>query len=430
MWLISLALGAALAGTCDLSVPSDTPFGIPAPENAHHVRLLLELWIDAEHVEWASGILAELEARDQPGLLVIALPHAPPDPTLLALLVRASDAGHEVVINFEASEVPRDALANNRAYRQKLKWIRQAGVPLKVAASPIPGRVSEALLGRLGFKTILLVRGPASALPRPAAVFEGQPRMNVVLHGGPYSGDCGTKPIVGPFTPAAADRVARAIAGAVRSEGAPTVRVAIQGSAGVDTDAAVVARWLDEIALPANAQISTANAARLAALQSFRSGKASPVGEDAGGGRIVAVEEIRKAATSLKDQNILPRTLPGDLNLTEAFYGFLTILAGREEGAVVRLGALRGPADTIDNQVDGIVEIDADALKTLAGALLDDSPDEVPSAMSVGGTFLGAGELLTALASAVRGEDPPKTWPTASPDPNARGLGWGEATLP
>jgi len=429
MWLM-LAIGAALAGSCDLDTPADAPFAALVAPEAERVRLLIEVWLDADNIGWAKEVVSELNGRGVPALLAVALPVEAPDPELVAFLLAATEAGNEVVIVFQATDVPRDALANNKPYRLRLKPIRQAGVPLKVAASPIPGKVSEALLGRLGFKTIILLRGPASSLPRPAAVFEGQPRVNVVLHGGPYSGDCGNKPDVGPFTPAAADRITQAVAGAARSVGVPTVRVAIQGSAATDTDAAVLGRWLDEVVLPAKMQVTTANSARLAALQSFRSGKADPVGEDAGGGRMVSVEELRTAAASLDDQNILPRTLPGDLNITEAFYGFLVVLAGKEEGTVVRLGALAGPTDAIDNQVEGIVEVDGEALKTLAAALLDELPSEVPSAMSVGGTFLGASELFTAMASAVRGEDPPRTWPTASPDPNARGLGWGEATLP
>jgi hypothetical protein len=36
-----------------------------------------------------------------------------------------------------------------------------------------------------------------------------------------------------------------------------------------------------------------------------------------------------------------------------------------------------------------------------------------------------ARELLVALASAVRGDDPVVTRPIADPEPNARGLGWG-----
>ena len=425
-----LALGTALAGLCDLQAPADTPFDMAAPQDAEGVRLLVELWTGPDDVDWATGVLNELNRRGVPGILAVNLPKGPLPADFTALLESASAAGNEVAVVFEANDVPMDALANNKPYRQRLRELAGAGVQLRVVASPIPGKVSEALLGRLGFKTILLIRGPASSLPRQAAVFEGQPRVNVVLHGGPYSGDCGSKPDVGPFTPRAADRVTHAIAGAARTGGAPTVRIAMLGSQSAETDAAVLGRWLDEVALPAKVKITTANESRVAALQSFRSGTAATVGNDAGGGRMVSIDALREAAKALADENILPRTLPGDLNITEAFYGFLVLVAGKEEDSAVRLGALAGPTDAVENVVEGIVEIDPEALKAVATALLDELPAHVPSAMSVGGTFLGASELFTALASEVRGDAPPHTWPTANPDPNAVGLGWGEATLP
>jgi hypothetical protein len=54
----------------------------------------------------------------------------------------------------------------------------------------------------------------------------------------------------------------------------------------------------------------------------------------------------------------------------------------------------------------------------------------VPGALSVDGRLLTASELLLALASVVRGEDPAVTRPIDVPEPNERGLGWGGSTLP
>jgi hypothetical protein len=430
MWWVALALQGALAAPCDLASPDDAPLGQSAFENTDRVGVLVELWIESDNLEWVTDILAVLDARTLPGVLVVPMPESAPSPALLALLQSAVERGHEVAVAFAPDQVPRDALASNKNQKQRLRWFRRAGVPVKIAASPVPGRVSEALLGRLGFKTILLLRGPASGLPRLAAVFEGQPRINVILHAGPYAGDCGISPDVAQFTPLASDRITQAIAGAARSEGSPTVRVALREPTDSRANATVLGRWLDEVALPASIRITSANQARLSALQNIRTGKAPPVGDDAGGGRLVSVEELRAAAASLADQNILPRTLPGDLNLTEAYCGFLRLLAGQVEGNVVRLGSLRGPSDANENRVNGVVEVDAIRLVALAQTLAAELPEEIPAALRVGDTLLGAAELLTAMASAIRGDSPPKTWPTASPDPNDRGLGWGDATLP
>jgi len=430
MWWVALALQGALAGNCDLEGPIDAPFAPTSLANTDRVSVLIELWLQSDNIAWVADVLHVLDTRDVPGVLVVPMPEAPPSPALLQLLETATEGGHEVAVAFSPEQVPRDALASNKSQKQRLAWFRRAGVPVKIAASPVPGRVSEALLGRLGFKTLLLLRGPASGLPRLAAVFQGQPRINVILHAGPYSGDCGTSPDVAQLTPLAADRITRAIAGAARSEGAPTVRVALQEPTDSKAHATVLGRWLDEIATPADVRITSANQARLSALQSIRTGKAPPIGTDTGDGRLVNLDELRTAAASLADQNILPRVLPGDLNLTEAYYGFLLLLAGQVEGNVVRLGALKGPSDANENRIQGIVEVDAASLIALTQALANERPEEIPAALRVGDTLLGAAELLTAMASAIRGDTPPKTWPTASPDPNERGLGWGEATLP
>ncbi len=79
MWLM-LAMASALAGSCDLSSPPDAPFAIPAPAEASRVRLLLELWVDADHIDWARGVLSELNAREVPGILAVAIPDEPPSP--------------------------------------------------------------------------------------------------------------------------------------------------------------------------------------------------------------------------------------------------------------------------------------------------------------------------------------------------------------
>ena len=431
MWWLLFAVLTALGGDCKLDVPPDTPFVMPPPKDTEHVRVLVELWIEEETDRaWASEVLPALESREAKALLVLPLPDSEPSAAHVGWLADRVAAGHEVAVVLSTDEVPRDALANTKSHRQRLRWFRRAGIPVKVVASPIPGRVSEALLGKLGFKTILLLRGPATAQPRMAAVFEGQPRINVVLQGGPYAGECGTSPRTAGFTPASADRVTRAIDGAARFRGAPTVRVALHPGEDPSADAAVLGRWLDEVAIPSGVLFESVNRARLAALQAMRTGSSGPVEDDPGGGRLVRLEELETAAAALADVNVLPRELPGDLNLTEAFYGFLVLLAGREEGTVVRLGALSGPTDATENRVTGVVDVDEAALRTLAARLLDDLPSEIPAAMPVGDTLLDAAEILTAMASVVRGDDPPRTWPTASPDPSSRGLGWGEATLP
>ena len=42
----------------------------------------------------------------------------------------------------------------------------------------------KAIMGTAGFPTLLQTRGPATSVPRPAVVFEGQPRLGAVIQAG------------------------------------------------------------------------------------------------------------------------------------------------------------------------------------------------------------------------------------------------------
>ncbi len=443
LWL-SLALAAP---TCTLAAPADAPFEVEAPEDASHVQVVIELWVRAGDEAWigpvgvvpdllgyapdvATNGLEVLEARQLRGAVLFPVPSATgTDPSVLAMAARAGQAGHSVGVVFNEGQVPRDAQASPRPMKKRLKPLRQAAGGVKVVATPLPTRGAEALMGSSGFRTILQEKGPATAIPRPAVVFEGQPRIGAVLQAGPYAGPCGTRPVADPLTPRSADRATQAIWGSARLDGVPVQRVVIPTGIDVGEDSTVLARWLDEVLLPAQIRPTTPDAARQAALAYFRTGKVMNTNRlEGGGGRLVSVDEVRAAAEALADQNLLPRTLPGDLSLTEAFLAFALLLAEQNEGEVIRLTALEGPQGRTSATVEGIVELDGEAVKALARALLAELPTAVPSAMPVGDRTLSAPELLTALASTIRGT--PQTWPTASPDPNAPGQGWGTATLP
>ncbi|NCG19212.1 MAG: hypothetical protein GWP91_09390 [Rhodobacterales bacterium] len=431
--MIALWLALALASPCVLDVPHDQSFQVMPPAERHSVHLILELWpTQAEHTSWALSVLDAVESQGQHVTLILPLP--PPEgaePWSLALAERAAAGGHEVGVQFVHQDLPVDTMASPRPFMQRMKTLRKAAGGVKLAVAPLPSRSTEALLGRLGFRTLLQSRGSATATPRLSAVFEGQPRIGAVLQTGPYAGACGTRPEVVSFTPAAADRVTQTLWGAARLDGVPVMRAAIQGQTEVGHDAEVVGRWIDEVLSPAGQGLSSGERSRADAVAYFRTGKTMEANAlDTGGGRLVHIGVLKKVAESLADENILPRILPGDLNLSEAFLGFTLILAGQTEGEVVRLSALAGPELHSDSRLKGITAVEKSALIALATALVAELPKRVPANLPVGNQLLTATEVLTAMASVLREDQPPSTWPTAAPDPNAPGQGWGEATLP
>ena len=430
--MLSLLLGLALAGSCDLTGAPQDAFRVQAPTRAATVRVLIELWPDEGQEAWAEAMLQVFEERGLAATLVVPLPDAEgPTEEVLAWAERAERAGHEVAVHFTERQLPRDALQGPAPMKRRLKPLRQAAGGVRTAVASLPSRPTEASLGRLGFRNLIQERGPATAVPRPAVVFEGQPRIGVVIHAGPYAGVCGVRPFASPFTPAAADRATQAMWGAARIDGVPAIRVAIEGQPEAGADPVVLGRWLDEVVTPAGARVSTANAIRTATLAFFRTGRtmaSNPL--EAGGGRLVSVSEVRDAAARLADENLLPRRLPGDLNLSETFMAFSLLLADQAEGDVIRLSALSGPQSHANSRLEGIITLDPQAVAALASAIVSEPPTAVPAALPVGERTLNAAELLTAMASAIRGEDPVQSWPTASPDSSVPGQGWGAATLP
>lgn len=423
-WSLFLALSAPARAGCALDAPPDAPF--TAAADADEVQVVLELWLGGAEAEWAEAILAVLDARGLGATIVV--PAAPPTEAIARVLARIKKTLHDPAIALQAGEVPRDK-DGARALKDAIAAVAELAGPVRTVIAPVGARQPEALLGTLGFRSIENTAGPATAEARMAGMFEGQPRVNVVLPPGPYEDACGADPHVAPFTPASADRATWAIARAARGRGTPVVRIALDGGGGRASDAEVLGRWLDEVLLPSGAGIGTAEAARQVVLRGFRDPTPAPAPGADDSGRLVQLDEVVRAAQEIGAPATLPRAFAGDLTATEAYQAFLLVAAGRNEGQIVRLTHLRGPASDARSTLSGPITLPAEEVRAAAKGLNAALPAEIPSAFPVGGHLLTAGEMLLALAGVVRGDDPVTVQPVANPDPNQRGLGWGESTL-
>jgi len=423
LFLTLLLTQLAVAG-CDLAAPPDAPFATRRVE-AERARLMVEVWVSQpEQVPWARQVLGVMEAHDAPATLVVPLRDGP-EPELEELMSQANAAGHQLALAMRRADVPTDVLASVRPLKKRARAYEPSG-RIRTVAAALGGRGSEAMLGKVGFRSLLQLEAAAGATARLAGQFEGQPRVNVVFPPGAYRDDCGPDPLVGPFTPKAADRAMEAVLqGSTEATPTPVVRLALDGSRASDSDAAVLGRWLDEVVVPAGVTLATAEGARSQVLQGFKSGPVTDA-ERRATGRLVPVAEVRQAAEELSTLDELPLSFDNGLNPTELFVALLLINAGEVSEDSVRLRSLRGPASQPPPRSNPVT-LEADAVKRTAGQLLAALPDELPAALPVSGELLSAAELLTAMASALRGDEPVQARPVASPDPHARGLGWGVA---
>lgn len=409
---------------CDLDAPSDAPFEVPLA--AEGVRVLVELWLEGATPTWAETTISAVASAGIPA--TVMMPAGPvPDALAPSLgLVKGSDV---LSLGFvlPASAVPQNLSVPLGPLRKSLQPAQRLAGRSRTVVAPIGSRGTEAMLGRAGFRALINAASPPQAGSRYAGILEGMQRINVVFPGGPYQGVCGNDPRVGPFTPKAADRAARAVQQASAVPGAPVVRVALLGSRGSATDSEVLVRWVRDVITPGGATVSSPRDARLAALQALRQGvdMSHAVGAM---GRVVSLDDAQEAALALTTVTMIPRGLPGDLTPSEAFYAFTLILAGRDDGSAVRIKTLAGPSSAARSILSGPIGLDPEAVRATARALQSAMPAEIPAAIPVDGHLLTAGELLLAMASAVRDETPALTRPVAVPDPNARGLGWGSAS--
>ena len=426
--MISTILLALASASCELNPDPAAPFAESRVE-ATGVRVIVELHLRSEaDVPWATEHLERFDTLGVPAVVVVPLLDDPPD-ALLALVDRAAAGPHEVAVQLTSAQVPTDVLDKSGPMRRKLAPYERVA-KVRVALAPIQSKSSEAVLGRMGYRTLIDTLASASGAPRMAGHLEGQPRINVVLPPGNYDDACGPSPVASPFSPAAADRVVAAmLRSAAEPTATPVTRVALDASRAAATDAEVFERWLSQVLRASGAQVVTASAARVDALQGFRR---TPVGQAPTAtrpapGRLVTVERITEAAAAIRASPTLPRTLPGDLNPTEAFLAMALLLTGAESDASVRLRPLTGPSAA--GRPSGATDVDRAALVATLTQLLAVLPPELPISVPVDGKLLSTTELLSVMAAAVLGESPLAPSTLADPDPNARGLGWGASTL-
>ena len=418
-------LGHLALGGCDLAAPPDAPFEVQRT-SAERAVLLVEVWVgDDDDIPWARTMLATLEERSLRGTLVVDLADGP-SPASAELLAAASAAGHDLALAIPNRDVPTDVLQPVRPLRKRAKPY-EAAQRIRVTAAALGGRASEALLGKAGYRVVLQRQAAAGATPRLAGQFEGQPKVNVVLPAGAYEDDCGPSPLVGPFTPRAADRAMQAVVrGLSESTPTPVTRLALDGARAATSDPDVLGRWLDTVVTSANVRILTPTSARPLILQGFKEGPVS-LEERRSSGRLVSVDEIRAAASQLATTDELPVSFQdGSLNPTELFVSLLLVAANESSDGAVNLRTLSGPVSQPESR-GTTTDIDPEALRRTARQLLAALPAEIPAALPVDGQLLSAAELLTALASLVRGDTPAQARHLSSPDPHARGLGWGQS---
>lgn len=423
MYGLVQALITVASGACSLDGPPDAPFRVSAPSGIEQVQLVPLLRLDPPNQEHA---LASARVFSERGVQV-GFSVAPDDAEAVAdTILQLVELGHLPVARIRSSQVGVDAAKDPGKLRRLLKPITTLTGKARAVEVDLGDKNREAVMHRIGLRAVFETNGASTGTPRTQLRFDGQPAHGVVLPAGPYAGACGRTPVVDGLTPPAADRTTQALYGA-RASGVGFVRITLIAD---EQTPAVLARWLDEVLIPGKVVIVDPIEARDLGIKGLKSGSASDVDpKRTAGGRLIRIDEVVEVARAVAPLKEIPRMLPQDLTPSEAFMAFLLVTAGKVEGEVVRLPAIQGPA-TLNAQLPEPVVVSREAAVELAKALLARLPDRIPSALPVDGKLLNAPALFSLYASLARGEDPGTARPMAVREPNAPGLGWGDATTP
>jgi hypothetical protein len=302
-----------------------------------------------------------------------------------------------------------DWVAALRASKKKIRRI--ANVPpttLAVAYLPTTGEVA---MEGMAFRTILPNERTIDDIPRRArSTTSSAGRARIIGHG-PYDDDCGS--LLPHWSPAALDRATGA---AARGE---WVRIGLPSD---DIGAPLLARWLDEVVLPNEWSILTADEMT----RMLRRGP-DPVATsapDVAVSKSVPIEAWGNIAKTIAHSNPLPREFEAGLNLTEAFYGLTTLLAAPSPPPNVTLGHLSGPYEVASTGLRAPYTLDAEDVRATARQIAQRLGGHIPALVTIGTTTLTAAEALQVMARVYINE-PANATPVADPDPFAPGGGWG-----
>ncbi len=399
-----------------LNHPS-APVGARAPALG---RVVLEIPLLGAVPE-PKEILEVLSKRDLPATLMVSADWAERHDEFLRV---AAKQGHEVGlwvslqedIGLSGAYVEDPAFSDwvdaIRTARTRVK--RASGVKTKTIGMATLTPIGEFATDALAFKAVLPNERTVGDRPRRVSRLDQAKGRARVIGQGRYTDGCGH--ILPHWTPAGLDRATHA---AARAE---WVRVGLPSSDGVSE---MLSRWLDDVVLAEQWSIVTASEmAKAAAKAEDEPSKPPPAVAVA---KRVTPDLLMATSKVLSSTSTLPRRAAADLNLTEAYFALVTMVATGQSDAPVTLGHLDGPANCARTELKEPVTLTAEDVQSVAEQLHDRLSGQVPSLITVGGHGLTAAETLQLLARAHQGASL-SIQPVNNPQPFAPDCGWGAST--
>jgi hypothetical protein len=181
-------------------------------------------------------------------------------------------------------------------------------------------------------------------------------------------------------------------------------------------------RWAEEVILPFNWQVLTASemSADLKQLGAVAASAAPEIPVP----KFISTNEWTRVASAISSQTTLPRSPTEGVNLTEAFFGLVTLLSTDLRPTSVTLGRLDPPREIAPLNTRDPIQLDTAQVRLTATKLLPRLRGQIPSLITIDGRTFTAAEALQVMARVFLGDAAIVT-PVADPDPYAPGGGWG-----
>jgi hypothetical protein len=183
-----------------------------------------------------------------------------------------------------------------------------------------------------------------------------------------------------------------------------------------------VDRWAEEVILPYSWPVLTASemSADIKQLGTVEASAAPEIPVP----KLISINEWTRVASAISSQSTLPRSPTEGVNLTEAFFGLVTLLSTDLTPTSVTLGRLDPPREIAALNTRGPIQLDNAQVRVTATKLLPRLRGQIPSLITIDGRTFTAAEALQVMARVFLGDDAIVT-PVADPDPYAPGGGWG-----
>ena len=413
LWATLIGFASA---RCEPTPPNGqrTPFAARAHARG---RVILEVPLFGA-VKPPTDILLALHSHGLHATLLVTRAWAAEHPDFIE---QASDQGHEIglwislredlglVGNRVADPALKEWISVMRQGRRKIRHI--SGQPVHTLGISMLPPTAEIAAEAVGFRAILPVERTLHDQPRRSRSASKTAGRARIIGQGAYDDGCGH--MLPHWSPAAIDRAT--------SVAARTTWVRI----GLPTDplaAPLVDRWAEEVILPYRWPVLTASEASVV-LKKMGT-VATTAAPEIPVPKLISINEWTRVAAAISSQTTLPRAPTENVNLTEAFFGLVMLLASDLPPTSVTLGRLDPPREIAPLNNRDPIQIDRAQVRLTASQLLPRLRGQIPSLITIDGRTFTAAEALQVMARVFLGDAAIVT-PVADPDPFAPGGGWG-----